>query len=171
MDFYLNISKYYNHSNYKNDRCRGVSCFYFIEKIPETISWSNGLFKVFVSGKNDNIKCDGQKILMPALKIKKIAFLGYSEYGTIKDEFVLHTATSSIKKELVFKTYQTNSFQGIDDNEINKKSTPVLCLHGSDGQMHNVYGWVVDILYPKKIIQMDLPINLSLHIMSITLTI
>lgn len=168
-NFYVDISKYCNHSVYENDECRGISCFFLTEKLQGLISCPECEFKIFSSARNDNIKCDGQKIFISPLKIKKIAFLGYSEYGTVKDAFILHTATSSIKEEFVFKTYQTNNFQGIDDSEINKKSIPVRCLRGSDGQLHNIYSWIVNISCMEEITHIELPINLPLHIMAITL--
>ena len=142
---------------------------FLTEKLQGLISCPECEFKIFSSARNDNIKCDGQKIFISPLKIKKIAFLGYSEYGTVKDAFILHTATSSIKEEFVFKTYQTNNFQGIDDSEINKKSISVRCLRGSDGQLHNIYSWIVNISCMEEITHIELPKNLSLHIMAITL--
>ena len=165
----LNIEKYYNHSNSKE--YKGMSCFSLTEKIPPDILCENFVFKVFNASDNKIIKCDGQKIPIVPTKIKKIAFLGYSEYGTVKDEILLHTAMSSIQKGIVFRSYQTNSFQGIDDSETNRRSTPLFQLRGSDGQVHNIYYYIAELGSVEEVVQIDIPINLSLYIMAITLII
>lgn len=121
---------------------------------------------------NDNICCDGQQIPLPSkISAKKIHLIGFCELGTVCEQLTL-SFTDGTKKDydFVFKTLHSNTWQGLDDNERNSKCTPSFYMRGDDGQKHNMYSWAISLdNTPYNLTKMILPVNLSMHIVSIVI--
>lgn len=186
MCFPLDLSKYYNHIIYKKDSIEdnsdlnkksiyGLPHFKNIHIIDKKIGNKN-IFNIdfkFSSENNifDNLMCDGQKIYIDKKNVNNIAFLGFSEMGTVCDEVMINTIDKSVLSvPLVLKTFHSDNFKGIDDGEKNSECKLAFYMNGDDEQKHGVFFWKVELLKNCDINSIELPVNCSMHLFAITLT-
>ena len=175
MCFPLDLSKYYNHIIYKNDSIEdnpdlnkksiyGLPHFKNIHIIDKKFSSENSIF--------DNLMCDGQNIYINKNNINNIAFLGFSEMGTVCDEVMINTIDKSVLSvPLVLKTFHSDNFKGIDDGEKNSECKLAFYMNGDDEQKHGVFFWKVNLNKNYDINYLELPVNCSMHLFAITLTL
>ena len=177
----INLSRYYNHIMYKGESNEnflersiyGLPHFkniHIIENKKEYIRYNQIYFHCASNSDIfDNIMCDSKIIEVNKKNISSILFLGFSEMGTVCDEVILHSKNKTKMIPIVLKTFHSDSFRGIDDNEKNKNCQLITYLDGDDGQKHGAYCWKFDLDESIDIDSIELPFNLSMHIMAITL--
>lgn len=116
----------------------------------------------------DNLSCDGQTLTLPAVYADEVCFLGFNEFGTVCDSYIVGYRQNEEPFDFVFKTFHTNSRQGID-NERNNRCITAERLFGSDGQKHGLFLWRQSLSLASEVCRLVLPVNLSIHILAISL--
>ena len=115
----------------------------------------------------DNIVCDGQLIPVFLKNIKFINIVGFTDYGTVLDSIsIINYNNEKAEYDFVLKTFHTNSNQSVENNT-SRKCISIKKYMGNDGQKHNIYSYNINLEESTDIKEIMLPINLSLHIMSI----
>ena len=109
----------------------------------------------------------GQTLLLHDVNASEICFLGFSEFGTIRDTYTIGYQQFEKEFDFVFKTLHTHGWQGIE-SEQNNRCIPVLQTFGSDGQKHRLYVWRQILDKTQKINKIVLPVNLSIHIVAMS---
>ena len=94
----------------------------------------------------------------------RICFLGFCELGTVSERVVVYSEKAREEVSMLFKTFHTDSFQGLDT--IGKN---VDCIVASQAMGDNLYYWECPITLTHPIVRIELPVNLSMHVMSILL--
>lgn len=187
MNFCLNLDKYFNHRLFKSymwemrtdlekRKYYGIPHYidiHIIDKCFTNFSYKGVLFKHNKNADSsfDNIICDGQYIEMKENLINCIYVLGFCEYGTVCDNIILHTEYKDISVPIVMKTFHSDSLKGLNDVGENKNCEFVFYLNGDDGQKHSVYFWKSIVEKNEKIKGIELPVNLSMHIMALSVNI
>lgn len=183
MDKYLDLTPFYNHliflqsdietAKLSNSKCQyGVKGIHLLKQSFVSISIKGldyDLPQHTGSIPYDNLICDGQQITVEAFMAVKICFLGFCELGTVSERVVVYSEKASEEVSMLFKTFHTDSFQGLDTIGKNKDCILASQVMGDDGQMHNLYYWECPITLTHPIIRIELPVNLSMHVMSILL--
>ena len=182
----LNVSKVFNHIFYQNDVIEANSQYnqkniYGIPHVNNILCTNKKesnreVFGVpFLSASDndifDNVMNDGQVINIQKQRIDAIAFLGFSEMGTVCDDVILYSNDKKIFIPLILKTFHTDKFKGIDDIGKNANCKLAFYLDGNDGQKHGVFFWQFNLTNQTSIDAIELPVNCSMHIMGITLLI
>lgn len=178
----LDLSSNYNHIIYKQETIPNSLNLKTIYGIPHTknihiVSLKKEKINAFgidfkcssINNIFDNIMCDGQIINVERKKINGIAFLGFSEMGTVCDEINLGAKDTIIPMQIVLKTFHTDRFRGIDDIGKNAYCKLAFYVDGDDGQKHGIFFWKINLLEPIVIDFIKLPVNCALHLMAITL--
>ena len=119
--------------------------------------------------KFDNVVCDGQVIKFNAMSVHRIYIIGLCEYGTISENITIGNDVEEFNYTFIMKTFHTNSFQGLDNNEKNKKCRLIKQYWGNDNQKHNIYSYNICLEKNLNLNKIILPINLSVHILGIIL--
>lgn len=177
----LDLSPYFNHTIKYNKEIENLSdsekkVIYGINEIvlaedfdTELYSDTNISFNLHANSSNvfDNIVCDGQIIPVFLKNIKTISIMGFTDYGTVSDSMTIVNYENE-KKELSFvlKTFHTNANQSVENNKT-KRCVLLKQYMGNDGQKHNIFSYNNSFDIITDIKQIILPINLSLHVMSI----
>ena len=99
----------------------------------------------------------------------RICFLGFCELGTVSERVVVYSEKAREEVSMLFKTFHTDSFQGLDTIGKNVDCIVASQAMGDDGQKHNLYYWECPITLTHPIVRIELPVNLSMHVMSILL--
>ena len=148
----------------------GIDGLYLIESIfsPKICTYENIDFQIQKNTEGfDNLSCDGQTLLLHDVNASEICFLGFSEFGTIRDTYTIGYQQFEKEFDFVFKTLHTHGWQGVE-SEQNNRCIPVLQTFGSDGQKHRLYVWRQILDKTQKINKIVLPVNLSIHIVAMS---
>ncbi|MFQ9799693.1 MAG: hypothetical protein ACLR23_13055 [Clostridia bacterium] len=183
MNKYLDLTPSYNHIIFQHDdmetaRLSNSKCQYGVKGIHLLKQNFDGLS---VKGLEydlphhegpipfDNLICDGQQIAVEAFVADRICFLGFCELGTVSERVVVYSEKAREEVSMLFKTFHTDSFQGLDTIGKNVDCIVASQAMGDDGQKHNLYYWECPITLTHPIVRIELPVNLSMHVMSILL--
>lgn len=181
----VDLSNYYNHIIYKNEEIELNEAFHkktvyglphvnnilITDKKRESIKAFDVEFRCACENSIfDNLMCDGQILEVSDTPIRSIAFLGFSEMGTVCDEVKLHTDDHEITVPLIMKTFHSDKFKGIDNVGKNAECKLALYLNGTDGQKHGVFFWRVQFSQQYSLKSIELPANCAVHLFSITLS-
>ena len=177
----IDLTHFYNHCIFYNSKFKkdtvpnnseeyGVAGIMLIDKIPPTFQLYQ---QIYMYPKNidtgfDNILCDGQIISLNHVSCSQICIIGFCEYGTVSEYLQIIDMNAQLHEvEFVLKTFHTNSNQGIDNSPKNKKCLLIDKILGNDDQKHNIFLWNIPWNPEIQIDKIILPINSSLHIISI----
>lgn len=184
MFFSVDLSNYYNHIIYKNEEAEKNEAFHkktlyglphvnnilITEKKKESIQAFDVEFQCARENSIfDNLMCDGQILEVPDVPTRSVAFLGFSEMGTVCDEVKLQTDDHEITIPLIMKTFHSDKFKGIDNVGKNAECKLALYLDGNDEQKHGVFFWRVPLSQTYGLKSIELPFNCAVHLFSITL--
>ncbi len=178
--FSVNLNQYYNHiifdkpglnekNEYLTNHLLGVAGYYLTkEEYINFLEYNNEIkqFETNFDGLYDNIMCDGQTITIEQSLIRGISFLGFCEFGTVKESFYYN---HSIAGSFILKTFHTDNWQSIETSEDNIMCQSYIHLFGNDAQKHNIYSYSYIMNENTKINSIILPYNLSMHIIAISL--
>lgn len=177
----INLASYFNHTIKYNAEIEklndsekkilyGVNGIVLVEKIDNELYIPSNILlnlKDNVSNTLDNIVCDGQVIPAFFKNINSINIIGFTDYGTVLDSISIINCNNQKKEyDFVLKTFHTSINQSIENNTT-RKCILLKKYMGNDGQKHNIFSYNIDFGKSIDMKEIVLPINLSLHIMSI----
>ena len=186
MNYCLDISSYFNHKLFESElwdkkeelekkKYYGIPHtmdIHVINKdLPDRYYDDTIIHEAIKDSLYDNIMCDGQRIEIVPRNIRGITILGFCESGTVRDEIVLHGNGDDIIVPIIMKPFHSDSLKGLNDVGDNKNCQLAFYLDGDDGQKHSVYYWKTAFEANEKISSIELPVNLSIHILEISINV
>lgn len=176
---FLDLTTFFNHGIFENEKLNcltpsekmnryGVAGIHITEHLPSIFCFDgvNYLIDKEPVYNYDNIACDGQLITVDSI-VSSLFFLGFCEYGTVLEQITIYGNGKYKNNDLILKTFHSNAVQGIDNLNKNNICKNAVRLRGDDGQKHNFYCWAIPV--SEGIIDViELPVNLSMHILSIS---
>lgn len=176
---FIDISTYYNNEGISvenednsadlNDKGEYILCDYF--PLNQIINLKNFVFRIpeKKSGRNDNVQCNRQKIIVDKDFYDGIQILGCSEWGNYTEELTIVFEDESIEKiSITLNDWIPNFFQSEEMNVLieSKKSVKEDDITEEDC---NIYGVMCAIKGRKKIKGIILPECISMHVFALTM--
>lgn len=101
LEMYLNNKGIFETLESEANIAGGGESFYF-EKIMQSLEVNRFKFKLsYLSSHMDNVSCMGQKIILPRDCYKNIMFAGCAEWGSYKDNLIVHYTDGSSEEILI----------------------------------------------------------------------
>ena len=152
-----------------NDKGEYILCDYF--PVNQIINSKNFVFKITEKkkGRNDNVQCNRQKIIVDKDYYDGIQILGCSEWGNYTEELTVVFEDESIEKVMItLNDWIPNYLQSADTNVLIESKKCVKDVDITEEHC-NIYGVMCGIKGRKIITCIILPECISMHIFALTM--